>query len=109
MHPGFHREGFHLSGEGVKYFSLSSISQKWHILVTKNFGCNKIRIKSGCHATSRSHVVAKMGISPNFENLERGAKIAYFGTFHTFNILHGKRFEIKCGRTNVWIYFRQKY
>ena len=53
------------------------------------------------------HVVEKMGISPNFWNLENAVKNAYFGTFHTFNIFHGKTLDPKCGRNNIWKYFRQ--
>ena len=53
-------------------------------------------------------MVTKRGISPNFGNLEKAVKNAYFATFPTFNIFHGKTLDPKCGRYNIWKYLRQK-
>ena len=44
----------------------------------------------------------KMEISQNFGNLKKVVKNDYFGILHTFNIFHGKTFEPKCGKNNIW-------
>ena len=41
------------------------------------------------------------------ENWKKAVKNSYFGTFHTFNIFHGKTLDLKCDGNNIWKYFRK--